>query len=171
MPRVEVERTYLTMDSRHALRRADAPGEQYSVARETPCPVETYRALYRDVGRAYHWRDRLTWSDVALAEYLGRPDVFVWILRDGATNAGFFELVRQADGSVEIAYFGLLEPFFGRGLGKYLLTVAVDEAWSLGASQVWLHTCTLDGPAALPNYLARGFQPVRRTRYTAQLPD
>jgi len=32
-------------------------------------------------------------------------------------------------------------------------------AWAWGAAYVWLHTCTLDAPAALPNYLARGFTP------------
>jgi len=27
-----------------------------------------------------------------------------------------------------------------------------------GASRVWVHTCTLDHPGALPNYIARGFR-------------
>jgi len=38
-----------------------------------------------------------------------------------------------------------------------MLSAAAERAWSLGASRVWLHTCTLDYPIALPNYLARGF--------------
>jgi len=37
-----------------------------------------------------------------------------------------------------------------------LLTHGLEEAWRMGPSRVWLHTCTLDHPAALPNYLARG---------------
>ena len=46
-----------------------------------------------------------------------------------------------------------------------------DEAWALGASRVWLHTCTLDSPNALPNYKARGFDEYRREHFVAQLPD
>ena len=42
-----------------------------------------------------------------------------------------------------------LPEFTGAGLGKWLLTEATRAAWGLGASRVWLHTCTLDGPAAL----------------------
>ena len=38
--------------------------------------------------------------------------------------------------------------------------VGVHEV-GLGARRVWLHTCTLDNPAALPNYLKRGFVPVK----------
>jgi GNAT superfamily N-acetyltransferase len=83
-----------------------------------------------------------------------------------ATSAGYFELREHDDGSVEIAYFGLLPAFIGRGWGKYLLTRATQAAWELGPNRVWLHTCTLDHPSALPNYLKRGFRPVRTEVYT-----
>jgi GNAT superfamily N-acetyltransferase len=66
---------------------------------------------------------------------------------------------------VEIAYFGLLPAFVGRGLGGYLLTVATERAWELAPPRVWLHTSTLDHPAALPNYLKRGFVISRRETY------
>ncbi|OQY78842.1 MAG: GNAT family N-acetyltransferase, partial [Anaerolineae bacterium UTCFX5] len=29
-----------------------------------------------------------------------------------------------------------------------------------GANRVWVHTCNLDGPQALKNYMARGFEVV-----------
>ena len=78
---------------------------------------------------------------------------------------GYFELSKQCDDSVEITYFGLMREYLGRGLGKALLSAAADRAWSLGASRVWLHTCTLDNPAALPNYLARGFEKYREEEF------
>ena len=59
---------------------------------------------------------------------------------------------------VELAYFGLLPSFIGRGVGGALLTEAIRRAWALGPQRVWLHTCTLDHPAALPNYQKRGFR-------------
>ena len=63
----------------------------------------------------------------------------------------------------------MLPEYFERGWGKYLLTEAAREAWRRGPARVWLHTCTLDHPAALPNYLARGFRPVREETYTADV--
>jgi GNAT superfamily N-acetyltransferase len=93
----------------------------------------------------------------------------VWECIADDESAGFFELEQHEDGDVEIAYFGLTPRFIGRKLGKALLTSAADEAWSLGASRVWLHTCTLDSPHALPNYQPRGFIPFKRETYVVQL--
>ena len=171
MRTIEVVRTYLELAAPEALRAALLPDARVSVVRDDPFPIEGYRALYDAVGKAYHWTDRLAWSDETLAAHLERPEVSVWRLTCEERTAGFFELLAHDDGSAEIAYFGLLGDFHGRGLGKYLLTCAVREAWNTGASRVWLHTCTLDGDAALPNYLARGFTPFRTERYVATLPD
>jgi hypothetical protein len=51
-----------------------------------------------------------------------------------------------------------------------LLSCAVEQAWADGANRVWLHTCTLDDKAAMPNYLSRGFQPFKTENYTVDLP-
>ena len=166
---MDVLRTYLEMRDPAALRAAGVADPTVRFERADPCPVPLYRALYHEVGEAYHWRDRLAWSDDALAAHLARPDVEVWVLRAAGERAGYAELVRHDDGSVEIAYFGLRAPFHGRGLGGHLLTATARRAWALGATRVWLHTCTLDGPAALPNYLARGFTPYRTERYKVEL--
>ena len=69
--------------------------------------------------------------------------------------AGYYELQKKAE-NIEIAYFGLTPEFFGRGLGGALLTNAIEHAFAWDGKRVWVHTCTLDHPAALPNYLARG---------------
>jgi GNAT superfamily N-acetyltransferase len=87
------------------------------------------------------------------------------LLRVKGELAGYFELRRDTDGGVEIAYFGLLPGFTGRRLGAHLLTEAVERAWSLGARRVWLHTCTFDHPAALPNYVKRGFTVFKTEQY------
>lgn len=164
-----VLRTYLELASRDALRPVPLRDPSARVVRLQPCTVERYRALYGDVGAGWHWRDRLAWSDEQLASYLAAPEISVWELRVGDDPAGYFELRAEPADSVEIVYFGLVPRFFGRGLGGAMLTRAVEEAWSLGASRVWLHTCTLDSPRALPNYLARGFRPFREERYEVEL--
>ena len=55
--------------------------------------------------------------------------------------------------------------FIGQGLGKYLLDWTIDRAWSYGPQRLWLHTCTLDHPNALPNYVGRGFVPYETEEY------
>jgi len=119
---------------------------------------ELSRSLYDGVGKDYYWIDRLSWTDEMWLEWLSRPDVETWVARHAGRPAGYFELEAQG-ASVEIVYFGLLPAFTGQGLGGYLLTEAVHRAYAMraGVERVWLHTCTLDHPAALAGYLARGF--------------
>jgi ribosomal protein S18 acetylase RimI-like enzyme len=111
------------------------------------------------------------WSDTELDAYLARPEVHVWLLSVDGAAAGYFELQHHAGGAVEVMYFGIVPSFFGRGLGGWLLTRAVEEAFALGGKRVILNTCTLDAPQALPNYLARGFTIVREERYLLELPE
>ena len=171
MPSVAVVRTYLEMESPDRLtgRAPIPPG--FLVRRESGEP-ELYRELYEGVGSEYHWRDRKVWTNTQLAEHLSKPTIQVWVLWQNESPRGFFELARHDDGSVEIAYFGLMPSGIGQGLGRALLTRAVDVAWSLKPtpSKVWLHTCTLDHPAAMANYLARGFKVTRSERYSVDLP-
>jgi GNAT superfamily N-acetyltransferase len=170
MPPVQVVRTYLEMRSPKDLRPGNIPQDPPRLERIVDCPVSFFRYLYAEVGRAYHWVDRLTWSDEKVRAHLADPAVSLWLLSSGAAPAGYFELRDHGDRSIEIAYFGLLPEFTGRGWGGYLLRRAVETAWELEPDRVWLHTCTLDHPAALPNYLKRGFRPVREEVYTAEVP-
>lgn len=165
MPIVDVVRTYLELATRDALRPARAPdaGARFPIVRVDPCPVALSRELYRLVGKRWHWHDRDAWSDEQLAHHLAASEV--WAMRAGEDPAGFFELARDAEGGVEIVLFGVVDAWQGRGLGAHLLTRAVERAFEMDASRVWLHTCTLDSPRALPNYLARGFREVRRESY------
>ena len=164
-------RTYLEMTTPEDLRPAAVPLPAPRLERVGECAVSFFRYLYEEVGRASHWTDRLGWDDDAVRRHLADPAVSLWLLTWEAAPAGYFELRDHPDGSVEIAYFGLLPEYVGRGWGGHLLTRAVETAWQRSPTRVWLHTCTLDHPAALPNYLRRGFRPVREETYTASLPE
>ncbi|HJU88206.1 MAG TPA: GNAT family N-acetyltransferase [Gemmatimonadaceae bacterium] len=166
---VEVTRTYLELSAPHQLRPVPSPDPTLRLEHAADCAPALYRRLYRDVGERYHWRDRAEWSDDQIRTHLARAEISVWVLYRGQAPAGWFELARHDDASVEIAYFGLLPEFTGAGLGKHMLSLAAEEAWRLTHTRVWLHTCTLDSPAALPNYLARGFRPFRQERYTVSV--
>jgi GNAT superfamily N-acetyltransferase len=169
MPIVDVVRTYLEMTSPADLLREGAAEADVRLERVHDCPWHFYRYLYIEVGRQYHWRDRLVWTEAQFRAHLAGPST-IWLLSVRGAPAGYFELRRQEDGSIEIGYFGLLPEFVGRGLGKFLLTRAVEEAWAMGPTRVWLHTCSLDHPGALPNYLRRGFRKVGEETYQAILP-
>lgn len=166
---VEVVRTYLTLDSLAALRPGRDVDAAARIERRDPCSVGEYRRLYRDVGQQWYWHDRLDWSDQELEAHLVKPEVAVWVLVVGDASAGYFELQRHDGGSVEVLYVGLTAEFIGQGLGGMLLTAAVKEAFAMGASRVWLHTCTLDSPRALPSYLARGFRAAGTQRLEVEI--
>ncbi|HEX5386510.1 MAG TPA: GNAT family N-acetyltransferase [Gemmatimonadales bacterium] len=176
---VEVVRTYLEMTAPEALApaRGPAPTEAraFRVERVGFCPAAFFRFLYGEVGRAYRWTDRLGWSDGEIRAYLDAGDVSFHVLYVEHAPGGYFELKRDGLAAIEIAYFGLLPDYVGHGLGGWLLTRAVETAWADKPARVWLHTCTLDHPAALPNYLKRGFRRVREERYLVpailQAPD
>jgi GNAT superfamily N-acetyltransferase len=147
------------------LKPASLADEGVSVDRVVECPPSFYRYLYSEVGRNYHWVERLSWTDEQIHAYLSKPSISLWVLYCGGAPGGYFELRQNEDGSVEIVYLGLLKEFMGRGLGKYLLTIAVEQAWNKATNRIWVHTSTLDHPAALSNYIKRGFKPLRQETY------
>jgi len=154
---VTATRTYLEMHNPSELVHARLPDAEWRVDRMRDCAPAFWRFLYAEVGREYHWVDRLPWSPEEIHAYLTDPAVSVWLLSVWASPAGYFELRCEGD-DTELVYFGLLRHFHGRGLGGHFLTQAVDRAWETGARRIWVHTNTLDHAAALPNYLKRGFR-------------
>jgi len=162
---IEVTRTYLEMRDPSELQAAKLDDPSIRIELQSDCTVELFRWLYAEVGKNYHWIDRLPWTDEDIREHLAQPEISVWLMTYNDEPAGYFELRKCEDGSTELAYFGLLPQFLSRGFGKHLLTCATEQAWSDGANRVWLHTCTLDDPAALPNYLKRGFKPYKTEKY------
>ena len=158
-------RTFLEMSDPADLSPSPAPARNVRIDNEVRCPPALWRWLYTEVGRQYHWVDRLGWNDEDITRYLSDPALELWVLKEGDVVAGYFELRKHDDGAVEVAYFGLLPHAIGRGLGKYLLTRAVQRAWERGATRVWLHTSSLDHSSALPNYLARGFSVWKQELY------
>lgn len=140
------------------------------VRAESPCP-ELNRFLYTAVGTDWWWYSRLPWNRARWLAYLDRSELETWVAYVSGTPAGYCELEHQSEGNVEIAYFGLVPQFIGKGLGAHLLTGAVTRAWDMGAQRVWVHTCDLDHPRGLSNYQARGFRIFRVESNVEQLPD
>ena len=149
---------YLAMREPGALRPAAAPDGTAVVRAEVPLGALN-RFFYEEVGREVHWVDRAAWD---AAEWQAWTEgVETWLLHVRGTPAGYAELQPREDGSVELAFFGLLPAFRGRGWGGHFLTQVVARAWQLGQGPVTLSTCELDGEHARANYEARGFTLVR----------
>ena len=92
-----------------------------------------------------------------MINYISNKNLDTYIISDSENLVGFFELLNNPHLSeTEISYFGLLEEYIGRGIGGYALSVAIRKSFEKDIKRVWLHTCTLDHPNALKNYIARG---------------
>lgn len=153
---------FLEMQEEAALRPAPPPRRPVELRQAVVPSPEFSRFLYTGVGGDWYWTDRLPWAYSEWQRWLERPELSTWVAVQEGTPAGYFELEvqplagAQGDTQVEISTFGLLPQFRGAGVGGWLLTEALRRAWALGPRRVWVNTCSLDGPAALPNYRARG---------------
>jgi GNAT superfamily N-acetyltransferase len=146
------------MTSADQLRVKTARRADLSVVHVPHPTPEINRSFYVNVGADWKWTDRLPWTVAEWQQWVDRPELQTWLIKDGHASAGYFELEKQAHDDVEIVYFGLLPDFVEKGIGGWALSEAVLKAWEMGAKRVWVHTCDLDHPRALSNYLARGFQ-------------
>jgi ribosomal protein S18 acetylase RimI-like enzyme len=151
---------YLEMTDAAELRPKRCEDPQFRVDEAAVKQWRFNRFLYAFIGRQWEWTDKLSWSDEQWCHYVSSEHLHTFVASYGGSLAGYFEL-RQHEGDVEIAYFGLAPEFIGRGLGGALLTRALEEAWRLNPGRVWVHTCTLDHEAALANYTARGMRVYR----------
>lgn len=158
-PTVEVTVTYLEMTSpeqRHG--GVQGRAERTAILRAERPTISFYRYLYNTVGADWHWYERRDLSDEELAAIIHHPGVEVYVPYVYGVPAGFVELNRCVENEVEIAYFGLIPDFIGRGLGPWLLDWAIGHAWGYHPRRVWLHTCTLDHPKALSVYQRAGLR-------------
>ena len=154
---IQAKTTYLQMLLPTDVRLA-SPRTDVSISRIPRPSVDDYLSLYRGVGADYFWVDRLVMPANELQAILHDDRVDVFVLTDSAGPLGYCELDRRTPGEIELAYFGLFPRAIGQSLGKYLLNFALHQAWSHQPRRVWVHTCDLDHPAALPLYLKAGFQ-------------
>ncbi|MEM8825216.1 MAG: GNAT family N-acetyltransferase [Pseudomonadota bacterium] len=151
--------THLELTERPPVR-----GEPDIDAELVPMPrpgTDWYRALFRRVGADWLWVSRLAMAEADLMAILGDPDVEVFALRHGGRDEGLLELDFRAQGTAELAFFGLSSALQGRGAGRWLMNQALERLFAR-VDRVTVHTCTLDHPAALAFYQRTGFKIVRQ---------
>jgi ribosomal protein S18 acetylase RimI-like enzyme len=119
--------------------------------------VAEYLSLYRAIGEAVQWDDRLRMAESDLQELLQAKTTSIFVLSRNGEKIGLFEAVRHSEQEFEITYFGLVPHAQGQRLGPYLLDAGLRSLWKLHPSRVWLHTDTNDHPAAVGTYERAGF--------------
>ena len=161
--------TFLVMERPPRLRFMPPVNRKLALLHVEAPTVAYYRFLYDTVGRDYHWVDRKKLSDEVLAAEIAAPGVALYVAHVAGCPAGYFELDGRRTDEVWLAYFGIMPEFQGMGIGKWLLSEAIDAAWALAPKQVKVETCTLDDARALPLYQRFGFVPYERKAKTMEL--
>ena len=155
----KIFRNYLELKSFKDFKEVKRPSEDYFLELADPKDFQLNKFFYKNIGKNCQWVDRLVWTDLDWTKYISDEKLFTYILKNKGEIAGYFELLFNKDTKeVEIAYFGILEEYYGRKLGGYLLSGAIKFSFNLGCVRVWVHTCSLDHKNALLNYISRGMK-------------
>ena len=155
----KIFRNYLEIKSLEDFKEVEAPSQYSFVELLNPKDFQLNKFFYKNVGKNHRWIDRLIWTDLNWIEYVSNKKLFTYVLKEKNEIAGYYEMLfYENNKEAEIAYFGILEEYFGKKLGGYLLSEAIKNSFNQGAKRVWVHTCSLDHENALKNYLARGMK-------------
>jgi hypothetical protein len=154
----KILRQYLEIKSLKDIKETKKPENYYSLELVDPSDFQLNKFFYKQIGKKYNWIDRLVWTDKNWIDYISNKNLKTFTLKKKNDLVGFFELIIHLDkNEVEIAYFGLLEEYFGKKLGGYLLTEALRLSLNLNnIKRVWCHTCSYDHEHGIKNYLSRG---------------
>ena len=159
---IPVQRNFLELKDLKNLKTNSINEKKYLVKKIKP-DFQLNKFFYKQVGKKHRWIDRLSWSDGKWMNYISNKNLETYIISESKELAGFFELLYNPElKETEISYFGLLEEYIGKGIGGYALSVAIKKSFEKNIRRVWLHTCTLDHPNALKNYIARGMKVFRK---------
>ena len=156
---IEVERKFLEIKSLKELFKVEKPNSICKISEVNPPDFQINKFFYKQIGKKYRWIDRLEWEDKKWIDYVNNSNVKTFILKEEEELAGYFEVIFHKELSEsEIAFFGIIEDFFGKKYGGYLLSEAIKISLMSGSKRVWVHTCSLDHKHALSNYKARGMK-------------
>jgi GNAT superfamily N-acetyltransferase len=161
--------TYLEITGRPALRKP-VPHDGRSLRRLRSADLEAYLRAFRRLGEEWLWFSRLRLAPAELAAVLDDPAVDAFEVTIAGRPAGLLELDFRDPREPELAFFGLFEPYRGRGHGRWLMDRALEIAFARPIGRLMVHTCSLDHPQAIAFYEASGFRPYKRAVETVRDP-
>lgn len=99
----------------------------YAIRLDEPCDPRMYRDIFSRADEG--WSMRLSWNDEELEEHFASGDVELFVAYQGDEPVGLAEL-EIGDYDAEIAYIGVVPEHRSKGLGRALLGVAAERAFS-----------------------------------------
>src|ERR1041384_1444663 len=69
---IEVTRTYLEMRDPAELQGAELADPRIQIEEQRDCSIDLFRFLYAEVGKNYHWIERLPWTDEQIVAHVSR---------------------------------------------------------------------------------------------------
>ena len=128
----KIFRNYLEIKSQKDFKEVKIPSQNSSVELVKPKDFQLNKFFYKNIGKNCQWVDRLIWTDLNWIEYISSENLFTYILKEKNEIAGYFELLfNENNKESEIAYFGILEEYFGKKFGGYLLSEAIKNSFIL----------------------------------------
>ncbi len=156
---IKVERNYLEINSLENLNYSAKPNDNCNLHLVDPPDFQINKFFYKQIGKDHRWSDRLVWNDQKWIKYVENHKVKTYVLKDKEDLIGYSEQIFHfEEKNCEIAYFGILQEYYGKKYGGFLLSQAIKNAFVNEIERVWLHTCSLDHEFALKNYQARGMK-------------
>ena len=152
----KIDRFYLEINSINELKAKRTLSDDFTLSEAEKSKFDLNKFFYKQIGKKHQWEDRLIWQDKNWIEYVSNKNLKTFILQKNNDFVGYFELLFNKN-ECEIAYFGILEEFIGKGYGGFLLSEAIRIGFK-NANRIWVHTCSLDHPNAIENYKSRGMK-------------
>tara|TARA_B100001029_G_scaffold33581_1_gene25399 strand:+ start:568 stop:1071 length:504 start_codon:yes stop_codon:yes gene_type:complete len=152
----KIDRFYLEINSINELKPKRTLLDDFTLFEAEKNNFDLNKFFYKQIGKKHQWVDRLIWQDKNWIEYVSNKNLKTFILQKNNDFVGYFELLFNKN-ECEIAYFGILEEFIGKGYGGFLLSEAIRIGFK-NANRIWVHTCSLDHPNAIENYKSRGMK-------------
>ena len=152
----KIGRYYLEINSIKDLKTKQIPSDNFFLKEAEKDKFDLNKFFYKQIGKKHEWIDRLIWQDKNWMDYISDKNLKTFILQNNNDLVGYFELIFNGN-DCEIAYFGILEEYIGKGYGGFLLSEALRIGFN-HAKRIWVHTCSLDHPNAIENYKSRGMK-------------
>ena len=152
----KIERFYLEINTINDLKTKPISSDCFSLKEASKDNFDLNKFFYKQIGKRHQWVDRLIWQDKDWLKYISNKNLKTYIFKRENDLVGYFELIFN-NNDCEIAYFGILEEFIGKGYGGFLLSEALKIGFKK-ANRIWVHTCSLDHPNAIENYKSRGMK-------------
>ena len=88
----KIERNYLEINSLKDLNESNSFLNEYSVQLVKSTDFQLNKFFYKNIGKKYHWVDRLVWTEKQWSMYTSDTKVKTYVLKNKENFVGYFEV-------------------------------------------------------------------------------